>query len=222
MNYAKYSENLEKRVDCNLCRKKRKFANKYDKIGEEKKKHNDFSPFVGIISNPSSINPPADILIICEGHGGGDWSKIKNAKCQAQETYKYYLCQKIKTFHQHEIRDLLNELTNLKKTWVLTDFIHCYVRNKYKFKKDGWWKSGRRNKKKAAELCTEYNQRIIDYFRPMNIVLFGDNVGKWYKRCNTPKNSEVKQFSFPSQMAADAWVRNGGVNAIIKWIKKST
>lgn len=168
----------------------------------------------------------ADVLIVLKGHGGGNWSKIENAKEQAEETAGYYLRNESKTakpgnkkkpiqinkpyqfpsFNCKKIHRLLNELNRLGKKWVLTDFIHCYIDD------------GDDNPNKAAEFCFSYLLQIIEDFEPENIVLMGGDVQSWYKKYledKLEKEPNKIETHFPSGWAADHWVTQGGVDYIL-------
>ncbi len=226
MDYKEYSAKLEKKDRCQKCRESRsKFED------EEKKFGNEYSPFVGVISNPSPIKSPIDVLIVSKGHGGGHtWKGLNSAEEQAEEMADYYLRNDKKvakpgnkkepvyldksyqfpSFNCREIYKLLNALNHQEKEWVMTDFIHCYVSDKDN------------NPDKAAEFCHPYLRQIIKDFEPEKIVLMGGNVQDWYgeyiedKLENEPKKIETY---FPSGLSADYWVTQGGADYILDKIE---
>ena len=241
-DYKEYSQKLENKERCIKCREnetRKKFIAK-DFYGQGK-----YCPFYGIVFN-QIINSPIDVLIVTEGHGGGSWKEIDDAENAAKEMYDFYINgnsesgitedekekrrnkygspkpYKFDSFHQREIVHLLKKLNNC--SWILTDFIHCYVHKKDIKDATGTIVKGVENIEAAAKNCFPYLIEIIKKFNPKNIVLMGNNVQEWYKTNVEPtieKKPKPIKIAFPSQRAADGWCRYGGAECIIEKLTHS-
>lgn len=220
IDLSAHSIELYKPDRCKGCRNKRKQNYPEARLLERKDRRKE-CPFFSCFSMTTEVNKPIDVLLILEGHGGGhNWDKIDDdLVSQNKEMRDFYLESKQDgvpmdekyqywSYHQKEIKILLDSLSNLQLSWVLTDFNKCYVDKKKK-----------KNHNLAAQYCSEYLIEQINTFSPSIIILFGGDVQSWYKKWvmnDLELKPEVIKSKFPSQSSANSWVKQGGIEYIIE------
>ena len=216
--YRELFEEINKRELCKKCQEKRaKFESR------DKKHNNCYSNLIPGFSS-SEIKPPVDILIVAEAHGGGRQDSFHTqGKLDAEVNYMfdYYLNDPLANYHQQQMRELFNELTNLGKSWVFTDLVKCFV---WKGKKKNL--NGKENFEKAIESCRNYLDQQIGVLEPKKILALGGKVATKYFGL-PPKGRSLTHGAvydqdhtivwsyFPSGYTADLWVKNGGWRNII-------
>jgi hypothetical protein len=206
-------EKINERPLCRNCHRER---SRYNDIDQRSNSHSNLLP--GLSS--TKVNLPLDILIIAEAHGGGrtkDFRQQSDLEFEVNNIGGYYLESRIDKFHQHEIRILLNFLTESDKKWVFTDLIKCFVHQKYK-----------ENREIAIKYCSRYLNEQIESFQPKTIIALGRTVAGKYFKLRGLKHGEVKNIKtrngtmkliysiFPSRNTADLWVANDGWNPVLK------
>jgi len=121
---------------------------------------------------------------------------------------RYYRSLPDKTFHQQQVRNLLEILDDKEKTWVFTDLIKCFVWHG----KDGDL-DGRKNWQDAIEFCSTYLEEQIEFLKPRKILGLGNTVTQYFK-AHSHKPIYVGSL-FPSQWTADLWVAREGWKPVI-------
>lgn len=218
-------EKINRRYLCEECRAARKgFLEKDRGEGVDGKKH------LGIIipgfSSPKVV--PLDIMIIAESIGGGRKDDFRQEASLPLELViphlrNYYFSEQIIRFHQYEMRKMLNWLENdLKKTWVFTDQVKCFV---YQGREIVEGEDGNDNMKKAIKHCSKYLDEQIQCLNPKVFLVLGKKVAENYcdikgrrlrelthgQRGTFNKNGISYNFIysiFPSGRTADIWVKN--------------
>ena len=210
----KFFEIINNRPYCSQCYAQRIHFLKYDK------KHNDcYSDlFPGFSSEIVQI--PIDILIVAEAHGGGRKENFRpqlDLESEIAGLAEYYLSERLKKFHQKEMRKLLSTLNDNRKTWVFTDLIKCFVWSRDK--KNNL--RGSDNKDLAIQNCRIYLDEQIEILRPKKVLSLGKTVTEQYfKLLDKFEHGSVHEWRiknhtfnmvfsiFPSRNTADLWVAN--------------
>jgi len=230
---------------CEHCRRRRveKFGNTIER--EEKKYHDCFQPVCpGFINLPNGYKE-ADlegkaIFFVLESMGGGrEWKRKEDTTLREATTWlkEYYVSEKLVTFHQFCIRNILKEFKN--HPYVVTDIVKCFV-----------LKSESANFRMAADFCSRrFFRDQLFCVKPKAIVLFGgfarDNTVRFVDasrrkeieklrskshgeaRVTELANGETRErvstvaiYSvFPTAWNADRWIEYGAEGRIIDAIK---
>jgi len=220
-------ENILERPLCDKCREERKRYKKYD----QKKQGFYSNILVGFASKPiAKLNPPIDVMVLAESHGGGNyrkWKDLQSSKLSLENAMRfleeYYRTKPLKKFHQSCIKKLLNELDQRKYAWFFTDVVKCFVA-----KTDGNFKS-------AIEKCKEYLHQQISVLDPRVIIALGNvawrTLGLPLERKAVECHGKIKLREilgrkrgiiysvFPSQSTADKWIEAGEEPPVLKKIE---
>jgi hypothetical protein len=218
-----YCKNIYKLIStrrwCDECRDDRQ---KY--LPLDKGKGEDGDSYLGIMipgfSSPSVI--PLHLMIVADSIGGGRLGDFRaDYIIPLEESVShlghYYLDEEISTFHQYQMRLLLNWLESEKFNWIFTDLVKCYVNFKQA--------EGRANMKLAIKHCRKYLDNQIEKFKPMMILVLGNRVAEEYFGIDKSQLKNLKEGQtlernfgyhhvkllhsvFPSQNTADLWVRD--------------
>ena len=177
--------------ECEKCRKDRKEFIEKDKkykIKENIDHYSNLSPGFSSVK----IRIPIDILIIGEAHSGKGKKYFREQEKlvddEVSEMMGDYLGEKLKTFHQKQIRALIRTLDRDERTWVFTDLVKCFVWHNKGKKLDGKGDilDSKEQKKKALEVkdnfgiavthCKEYLEDQIKILNPKLILCLGGKV----------------------------------------------
>jgi hypothetical protein len=205
-------EYFEKEVNsCKYCKDCRAERLEYKKNDQK------FGLFSNLLPGFSSktIKLPVDVLIIAEAHGGREnlFRPQKNIYEEVKELGDYYRVEKLKKYHQQEMRDLFNRLEEKNLEWVFADLTRCFV-----------WQGKINNTRKAINNCRKYMDKEIEYLKPKIIVCLGKRVAEEYFGIaeklihgNIYKDNIVWSY-FPGRNTADIWVEHGGWVPILEQI----
>lgn len=215
---------------CIACREKRiEFAKddkKWDKDGEKR----GYSDFLGGFGEEKK---GVDVFIILDSHGGGrKWPEIKPSLEEMNEKLKiYYLKEDPNSFHQMEMRKIIQELEQKKISWYVSDLVKCFVKNK-KIKNPD-----KDNRKIAEDHCFDnYLKKQILLLQPKIILMLGGKVIRIIER-NILQKNKIKHGNyllgknefisthflyslFPAQWTADIWIKHGGSLPLLNSIYK--
>lgn len=196
---------------CGECRSRRRKFKKADQKG-----HGRFSNFLIGFSNSEihALEKGIDVLFVLESHGGHEdaFKEEKDFRTADQSAVwlrDYYLSEKIKKFHQYEIRKLLAVLRDERPPlqYFITDVVKCYVA------KEG------RNMLQAERYCSQYLKDQIDLLDPKIFVTFGNSAYKAMKRIGLSEDKIVR-LVFPGSRSADRWVEQREDKSPIERIKE--
>jgi hypothetical protein len=164
---AKVFEYINDRTLCKACRDGRRRFNTLDENG------------TGHFSNAlpgfsSSIVEPLDVLIVADSHSGARKNCFREQGRldeEVKELHEHYCSDELTTYHQLQIRNLLHELDERKKTWVFTDLVKCYV-----WHRNTGELSGAINRDLAIKECRKYLKQQIDCLKPSTVLCLGKAV----------------------------------------------
>jgi hypothetical protein len=213
--FAKFN----KRPFCRECQSER------SKFSEKDRKGTPFYSNLLLGFSSKNIMVPLDVLIVGEAHGGGrkeDFrEKQKELFTEIHQIAKYYRELPDKTFHQQQLRILLENLDQAGVTWVFTDLIKCFVWHRHDEVND---LDGRMNWETAIKHCRTYLEEQIALLRPRKILGLGGTVSQYFN-IDEPQHGgiytiRIKSCSyihslFPSRWTADQWAEKKGWDLII-------
>jgi Uracil DNA glycosylase superfamily len=215
---AKVFGQINDRTLCKGCRDRRKQFDTVDKKG------------TGHFSNAlpgfsSSIVEPLDVLIVADSHSGARKKCFRDQgglDGEVRELYEHYCTDELTTYHQLQIRNLLQELNKKQKTWVFTDLVKCYVwhRNTAEL-------NGAINRDLAIKECRKYLKLQIECLNPHTILCLGKTVFTEVAKLlndnldcvpsHGQRYGDKMVFSyFPSARTADLFVMNKEWNLILE------
>ncbi len=214
-------ERINKARRCKTCRDERS-----DFEIEDKKGHTWYSNLLPGFSS-SRVRIPIDLLIVAEAIGGSreeDFQPQRSLDSNIRYLSDHYVCNRLDNFHQQQMRELLDCLSNRNITWVFTDLIKCFV-----------WTGAKDNVKTAIEHCGKYLDEQISLLRPRKVLALGKRVAREYfelKKTDLQhgkvvpsRRAEIAALPvvwsyFPSRNTADLWVKNGEWRPIIRQVFK--
>jgi hypothetical protein len=214
-------EEINKRPHCGNCWFQRSAFETKDK-----KRHDCRSNLVPGFSS-GKISIPIDVLIVGEAHGGGeddDFREQRELDFEVSKMARFYRCLPDKTFHQQQVRILLEKLDKAGKRWVFTDLIKCFVW--HGLDKDKKLDSTK-NWEAAIKHCSKYLEEQIGLLQPRKILGLGRTVAQYYFRVDKPEHGSIYSISvnghrtiyvhslFPSQRTADWWAAKNGWEPVI-------
>lgn len=205
---------------CDLCRKERA------SFAERDKKQGQFSNRLPGFSSQKA-GRPTDVFIVAHAHAGTDLDRFRRQKTlddEMSEMADYYRGEPDKSFHQQQVRLLLERLDEMDKSWVFADVVKCFV-----------WKKGsdgEQNLASATKHCGQYLEAQLQACRPRRVVTLGDAVDR---ALGIPKLAHgasaenapcaglmltVVHSMFPSGRTADAWIRAQGWKPVLESLSK--
>ena len=209
---------INKRYLCDKCK-----SNRSDFSSKDQKGTSFYSNLLLGFSS-TKITASVDVLIVGEAHGGGrkeDFRKEqKDLWFEIDQIAKYYRKLPDKTFHQQQIRILLENLDNSGVTWVFTDLIKCFVWHGFD---KGYNLDGSFNWKTAIRYCSKYLEEQIEVLQPQKILGLGGTVARYFNldkpehgRDYAMKNRNCTYIHslFPSRWTADQWAVKKGWESI--------
>jgi hypothetical protein len=218
-----FFKELNKRPHCDECWSKRSDFEKKDR-----KRHDSYSNLVpGFSSDKISI--PIDVLIVGDSHGGGEEGDFRGQRgldFEVSNMARFYQCLPDKTFHQHQVRLLLDKLDNVGMTWVFADLIKCFVWHHVDEKTS---LDGRENRRIAMKHCEKYLDEQVKFLQPCKILGLGGTVAQKFN-VDSPSHSasyhvKINGHScvyvhslFPAQWTADKWIEKDGWSPVLKKI----
>jgi len=188
---------------CGECKRMRAFAEEADKKG-----HATRSAFeIGTWSHaPEELKVPVDVLIVAEGHGGGNehWSDNPRGQFDVALNFYDYSISKERTFFNLEVCRMMKRLDELEINWFFTDMMKCFVSFNAPKRKDN-------NFCLALQECRKHLVRQVDMLKPKVIVCLGNLVSKNFGEFFEGQQDILDRMipcKFPSQMAANSWVKD--------------
>jgi len=161
------------------------------------------------------IEIPVDVLIVAEVPAKRDYEPQKELISKVTMMNDYYREDPPKSFHQQQIKDLLDSLDERGKSWVFTDIIKCFV------------SQDSENKRKAIQHCFKYLEEQIEVIQPSGILGLGGTVARGLKVKESVHGGDCRieignhkciyvHSLFPSGRTADKWVKSGGWGQVLK------
>lgn len=202
---------------CGLDKKIPKLSKEQEPI------HSNIIPGFYSTSQLKESEKKINLLILAESHGGDitffrkQWSKQE----EIEFISSFYLSNENKTFHQQQIKILLNWLEEENISWYFTDLVKCYVKKERIGEKD--------NFKLALKQCKNYLTPQLKEINAKLILCLGKTVyeahtGDKLKGSVELNHGELisnKIFScFPSRNTADLWVKIDGWKKVKQKIKE--
>ncbi len=219
-------EKINRRELCDECHWERSSFADFDKKGNPPQYSNLLPGF-----SSEKVDVPLDILVVGEAHGGGrkdDFRPQLDLDSEVCRIFRYYATLPDKTFHQAQIRVLLNKLDDLGVMWVFTDLIKCFV----------WYRSNREksldgtvNKRIAISYCRRLLEEQLSILQPKCVIGLGNTVAEFFGLKKPGHGSSHTVVSnaqrfifiyslFPSQWTADQWVRREGWEPVMRGLSK--
>lgn len=204
---------------CDECKSERtKFSDK------DRKGTPFYSNFLLGFSSKNTI-VPIDVLIVGEAHGGGRKEDFREKQeelyTEIHQIAKYYRELPDKTFHQQQVRILLENLDRAGVSWVFTDLIKCFVWRGLDKDND---LDGRTNWNVAIKHCRKYLEGQIALLQPKKILGLGGTVTQDFN-IDKPEHGGIYTIKvsncsyihslFPSRWTADQWAVKKGWELII-------
>lgn len=201
---------------CGLCRKERA------SFAERDKKQGQFSNRLPGFSS-KKVGRRTDVFIVAHAHAGTDLDRFRGQKTLAGEMSEmadYYRGEPDKSFHQQQVRRLLEQLDEMGKSWVFADVVKCFV-----------WKKGadgEENLRAATKHCTQYLEAQLKACQPHRVVTLGDAVDRALGIPRLAHGASVDNVRcagltltvvhsmFPSGRTADAWIRAQGWERVLE------
>ena len=178
-----------------------------------------------LLSHPK----PIGVLIVGEGHGGREGDDFRTQDTLDNEVDKmgnYYLNHPDKSFHQQQVRVLLETLDSQGVSWVFSDLVKCFVWHGIDKKNN---LNGMENERIAKKYCGKYLADQVTKLQPRKILGMGGKVSQYFgvykaqhgeKRVVNVEGFKTIYFHslFPTQRTADQWVAKNGWEPIIRQI----
>ena len=176
------------------------------------------------------VDVPLDLLVIGNAHAGtvaGDFRDQWSLADEIQRMDSYYRELPDKSYHQQQVRLLLEKLNRMSMTWVFTVLVKCFVWNNTPEAK-------RNNVDVAIGYCKRYLQDQLRTCVPKVVVSLGRMAARELGLKNWEHGGEPQQVRygdqelsvvtsmFPSAMTANRWIQQRGWEPVLGQMAKIT
>jgi len=198
---------------CAKCREERSLYKEQEMKGNPKS----FSNLIPGFSS-EKLSSPIDVLVITKVHGGAkkeqenDWfHPQRSLDDEVLHILNFYRELPDKSYHQQQIRLLIEKLNALDIKWAFTDLMKCFI----------YEGAGANNNRKIATLnCRGYLENQISLLQPRTIIGLGGFVREFFTKLTLSHGASVEislvdrkykyiHSIFPSGRTADDWVAEG-------------